>query len=211
MHCHAMHLRDAKTRDILSCLGDPSRFELVLRLLEREHCVSELAIAVGLSQSCTTRHLQALARQGVVHRQRDGKRVLFRLCLERPAVSELLDWATRSAAGGGANHHADGGSHGARYLGEKRAPVRAPARKPRAGAGERGKPAEPGSARGPSGQGEASSLREIASASSPAIAHEPADAREAGAAPDPAPAADPGGEPAQRPARRFQQLEDFLL
>ena len=43
-----------------------------------DRSVSQLAGAVRLSQSCTTRHLQALQRAGLVKRVRDGKRVLFR-------------------------------------------------------------------------------------------------------------------------------------
>jgi hypothetical protein len=41
--------------------------------------VSQLARAVRLSQSCTTRHLQALEAAGLVKGWRDGKRVVFRL------------------------------------------------------------------------------------------------------------------------------------
>ena len=82
-----------RVRRLMSCLGDPSRFRLVRALLERERCVTELAEAVGLSQSCTTRHLQALQREGLVRGRRDGKRVMFRLCSDEPRVSVLLRWA----------------------------------------------------------------------------------------------------------------------
>jgi DNA-binding transcriptional ArsR family regulator len=85
-----------RVRRLMSCLGDPSRFRLVRTLLERERCVTELAAAVGLSQSCTTRHLQALQREGLVRGKRDGKRVMFRLCLDEPRASALLRWATQA-------------------------------------------------------------------------------------------------------------------
>jgi DNA-binding transcriptional ArsR family regulator len=84
-----------RVRRLMSCLGDPSRFRIVRALLERERCVTELAAAVGLSQSCTTRHLQALQREGLARGRRDGKRVMFRLCSDEPRVSALLRWATR--------------------------------------------------------------------------------------------------------------------
>ena len=58
MHRHAMDRYEARNRNILACLGDSSRFRIVLSLLERELCVTELAAQVELSQSCTTRHLQ---------------------------------------------------------------------------------------------------------------------------------------------------------
>jgi DNA-binding transcriptional ArsR family regulator len=58
-----------------------------------DRCVGELAVAVGLSQSCTTRHLQALERVGLVKGHREGRRVRFRLQAEATGLSELLGWA----------------------------------------------------------------------------------------------------------------------
>lgn len=84
-------------RSLLACLGDASRFELVCCLIQAERCVSELAVQVGLSQSCTTRHLQVLKREGLVRGERDGKRVVFRLRREEPRVGALLEWALRGA------------------------------------------------------------------------------------------------------------------
>ena len=80
-------------RRLLACLGDASRFRLVARLCAGEAHVSALAGDVGLSQSCTTRHLQALEREGVVRGVRQGKRVVFRLRQEDVRVRELVDWA----------------------------------------------------------------------------------------------------------------------
>ena len=96
MHCHAMDRRQARSRNVLACLGDASRFRLVLTLLDRERCVTELASAIGLSQSCTTRHLQYLEREGLVRGARQGKRVVFRLRSDDPRVRGLLAWVTAS-------------------------------------------------------------------------------------------------------------------
>ncbi|TMQ54655.1 MAG: winged helix-turn-helix transcriptional regulator, partial [Candidatus Eisenbacteria bacterium] len=92
MHAYAMDRRAARSRNILACLGDSSRFRIALLLLEGERCVTELALAVGLSQSCTTRHLQYLEREGLVRGARQGKRVVFRLRSDRARVRELLAW-----------------------------------------------------------------------------------------------------------------------
>jgi DNA-binding transcriptional ArsR family regulator len=92
-----MNPSSSRARDLLACLGDSSRFRLVLHLLESERCASDLALDVGLSQSCTTRHLQVLERAGIVCGARDGKRVLFRLCREKPNVDGLIVWALREA------------------------------------------------------------------------------------------------------------------
>ena len=80
-------------RPVLACLGVSSRFRLVQALAETDRCVGELAVAVGLSQSCTTRHLQALERVGLVKGRREGRRVRFSLRAEAPGLCGLLDWA----------------------------------------------------------------------------------------------------------------------
>ena len=92
-----MNVSSSRARDLLACLGDSSRFRLVLHLLVSERCASDLALDVGLSQSCTTRHLQVLERAGIVCGTRDGKRVLFRLCREKPNVDGLIAWALHEA------------------------------------------------------------------------------------------------------------------
>jgi len=99
MHSRAMVHSQPRVRRLMSCLGDPSRFELVRRLLRGERCVSDLAQDIGLSQSCTTRHLQVLQREQMVLSERNGKRVMFRLCLDEPQVGALLSWAMSARAG----------------------------------------------------------------------------------------------------------------
>ena len=90
MHVHAMNDRHRELHSLLATLGHASRFRLALVLVERERSVGELAAAVRLSQSCTTRHVQALERAGIVRSRRDGKRVLVALHRERPALAVLL-------------------------------------------------------------------------------------------------------------------------
>ncbi|HYM80809.1 MAG TPA: helix-turn-helix domain-containing protein [Candidatus Limnocylindria bacterium] len=91
--------RSQLSRRQLACLGDASRFHLVRLLRARRLCVTELADEVGLSQSCTTRHLQALKQAGLVCAERRGKRVLYGLCSDEPRVATLLEWALRSGGG----------------------------------------------------------------------------------------------------------------
>jgi len=82
----------------MACLGEPSRFRLVQALIGGARCVSDLAAEVGLSQSCTTRHLQALERRNVVRGTRDGKRVLYRIRDDRTDLMPLIGWAMESRA-----------------------------------------------------------------------------------------------------------------
>lgn len=77
----------------MACLGEGSRFRLVQALIGGARCVTDLAADVGLSQSCTTRHLQALERRQVVSGTREGKRVLYRIREDDPGLLPLLGWA----------------------------------------------------------------------------------------------------------------------
>jgi DNA-binding transcriptional ArsR family regulator len=86
MHRDANDLHQA-----LAVLAPPRRFELLLLLFSGvDRSVSQLAGTVGLSQSCTTRHLQALARAGLVKGGRDGKRVVFRISPRDAAAEAVL-------------------------------------------------------------------------------------------------------------------------
>lgn len=91
MHTRAMSVAADRQR-ILACLSDPSRFSLVTTLAAGPRCVTDLAIRVGLSQSCTTRHLQALLRAGIVTGRRDGKRVMYALEPAAGDVRAILEW-----------------------------------------------------------------------------------------------------------------------
>ena len=51
---------------IASALGDPARWRIVALLAERPRSVGELAELTGLRQPQTTKHLQTLARAGIV-------------------------------------------------------------------------------------------------------------------------------------------------
>lgn len=92
MHLHAMNGRHHERHTLLSSLGHASRFRIALSLLEGERSVGELATLVGLSQSCTTRHVQALERAGVVRSRREGKRVLVGIEREHADLAGLLEW-----------------------------------------------------------------------------------------------------------------------
>src|SRR5262245_13151943 len=91
MHVHAMLKDKAGLHQALAALAPPKRLQLLLRMLGgANRSVSQLAAEVGLSQSCTTRHLQALARAGLVKGVRDGKRVVFRIAPRDEPAREVL-------------------------------------------------------------------------------------------------------------------------
>ena len=98
MHGHAMQREHARLHRSLAVLRPPRRFQLLLLLLSGvDRSVSQLARAVRLSQSCTTRHLQSLERAGLVKGLRDGKRVVFRPAPRDAAARDVLESLARSS------------------------------------------------------------------------------------------------------------------
>ena len=86
-----MHSKPSHVHDVVAVLAPLRRFELMVLMLSGvDRSVSQLAAAVGLSQSCTTRHLQALERAGLVKRIRDGKRVVFKPAPRDAAADAVL-------------------------------------------------------------------------------------------------------------------------
>jgi DNA-binding transcriptional ArsR family regulator len=172
-------------QSLMACLGEESRFRLVQALIGGARCVTDLASEVGLSQSCTTRHLQALESRRVVSGKREGKRVLYRIRDEDPGLLPLLRWALDRP----------GGSAAARSL---RSDQGVPEPAPQGGDAPvmTTRPSSP-AARRRSGQDRA--------AGPPPVSAPPAVPPEA-AVPDPEP------EPPAQPTRRVgSDIEDYLL
>ena len=212
---------DRTLQQRLACLGDTSRYRMVHVLANGERCVTELARRVGLSQSCTTRHLQVLRGSGLVSRARSGKRVMFALSLADPAVRGLL---TGVLAGGQPSAMKRGAGAGpAPTAGAKSrsaaAGRNAPRRPPRAGvvsrAAKPSRSARPVPAAIPSAppSTRSSNATDVASPS----AGDPVPAEVAPGAPEPHASTsatwrdDNTPMTTVRPAVRRDTLEDFLL
>lgn len=65
--------------DLLRALAAPVRIAIVLQLRESERCVHELVGALGVTQPLISQHLRVLKAAGVVHGERSGREVLYRL------------------------------------------------------------------------------------------------------------------------------------
>lgn len=70
-------------------LGEPNRLRLLMELEQGPRTVSELVAATGMTQANVSRHLQALARGGLLARRREGTRVFYRIA--DPTIFELCD------------------------------------------------------------------------------------------------------------------------
>jgi len=75
--------------DICSALADPRRILMFYALAEADLNVSDLAVEVGISQSATSRHLKMMRERGLVHQERQGANMIYRLADKR--LIEALD------------------------------------------------------------------------------------------------------------------------
>lgn len=80
---------------LLNALAEPTRLE-ALRLVwdGREHCVCELMLALGASQSRMSRHMTTLKMAGLVTDRRDAQWVRYTRAADlAPEVVALVDAA----------------------------------------------------------------------------------------------------------------------
>jgi DNA-binding transcriptional ArsR family regulator len=82
-HRPQMAVMDGGTAGLVAetfrALGDPTRLRIVACLSEAERTVTELAAAVGASQSAVSHQLALLRAQRVVRRRRVGHNVFYAL------------------------------------------------------------------------------------------------------------------------------------
>ncbi len=81
---------DAETLSMFfDALSDPTRIQIVLRLLERgEMTVQEIAGALGKSLSLVSHHLSCLRNCGIVKHRKEGKHVYY--SLKHPHVADII-------------------------------------------------------------------------------------------------------------------------
>ena len=86
--------------DLLRALAAPVRIAIVLQLHESARCVHELVGALGVTQPLISQHLRVLKAAGVVHGERSGREVLYRLVDDHLAhiVVDAVEHATEGAA-----------------------------------------------------------------------------------------------------------------
>ena len=96
---------------VLGALGDPSRLSLLLALRHAgDLCVSDLAFAVGMTDSAVSHALRLLRGHGMVTAERQGRLVRYRVA--GGLTTRLLDVVSADAVGDVALH-ARGAEHGA--------------------------------------------------------------------------------------------------
>lgn len=77
---------------VMKALSDPNRIKIVKMLEQKELCVCELTLLLGLAQPTVSKHLKLLEDAGLVASSRDGAWVNYRLAdgRESPYAEALL-------------------------------------------------------------------------------------------------------------------------
>lgn len=65
--------------EIFKALSDASRVKIVTALLYNEHCVCDLSVLCGQSESAVSHQLRLLRTLRIVKNRREGKRVYYSL------------------------------------------------------------------------------------------------------------------------------------
>ncbi len=80
----------APNASVFAALGDPTRLMLLGRLGREERSLSALAEGAGMSRQAITKHLDVLARAGLVHGERRGRE--HRYSATPAPLREAADW-----------------------------------------------------------------------------------------------------------------------
>ncbi len=65
--------------NIYKAMSDPSRLKILLVLLSQEHCVCDIAVLCGQSDSAISHQLRLLRTSNIVKTRRDGKIIYYSL------------------------------------------------------------------------------------------------------------------------------------
>jgi ArsR family transcriptional regulator len=69
----------AKMANFYKAMSDPSRLKILLVLLSQEHCVCDIAVLCGQSDSAVSHQLRLLRTLNIVKTRRDGKIIYYSL------------------------------------------------------------------------------------------------------------------------------------
>ena len=76
--------------DLFSALSDETRLRIMVLLSEKELCVCQIELALGLPQTKISRHLTVLRYAGLVKDRRDGLWIYYSLVEPKNKVEEIL-------------------------------------------------------------------------------------------------------------------------
>lgn len=65
--------------ELFKALGDPTRIKIISALIDRELCVHDLTVLLGMGQSAVSHQLRYLRNMRIVKRRKEGKTVYYSL------------------------------------------------------------------------------------------------------------------------------------
>ena len=74
--------------DLFKVFADSSRIRILYKLLEKEHCVQDLAESLSMTQSAVSHQLKILKMSKLVKNRREGKQIYYSLADDH--VSTIL-------------------------------------------------------------------------------------------------------------------------
>lgn len=86
--------------EILTCMAQPARIQILLGLASKEACVCHLEAVLKMSQASISQHLMILRKNGLVTTRRDGRHIYYSL-----SNLSLLDIFQKAAAINGIDVH----------------------------------------------------------------------------------------------------------
>lgn len=95
MKPHTQHILDEdqlfNMAELFKAFADSTRIKILYLLFTEEHCVSDIASDVGVSQSAISHQLKLLKQMKLVRSRREGKTIYYALADEH--VKTIIDMA----------------------------------------------------------------------------------------------------------------------
>ena len=75
-------------------LGNPTRIHILLLLMERDTCVSELADRLGYAQSAVSHQLNILKSNKMIRQRREGKMIFYTITDQnvKPVIKKGMEY-----------------------------------------------------------------------------------------------------------------------
>lgn len=79
--------------DILSTLSDPTRLRILWLLCHTTECVTDIALAIGMSSPAVSHHLKLLKQHKIIESKKIGKEMHYTLAKNRYAelIHQMID------------------------------------------------------------------------------------------------------------------------
>lgn len=76
--------------ELFKALSDETRLRILLRLIEKPHCVCELTDILNLSQPKISKHLSKLRDLNLVETDRDAQFIIYKIHTKQTELSDLI-------------------------------------------------------------------------------------------------------------------------